>query len=143
LQDEGVLCSPIFDAYSYEEKQIPTSHLDRMGSIQPVYDSYELSFELDMQDFQEHTAEPCPLFINKNYHEEINHPGPTQDQENNFPMGPIYDDYDFDPWERHEEEKEQQKGHFGSYLELVSEKPSPERSHPFTHLHLPETFNHV
>jgi hypothetical protein len=79
LQDGGVLCSPSFDDYSDEEKQSPTSHLDSMRSNQPVYDNYESSSELDMQDFQEHTTDPCPLFINENYHEEINHPGPAED----------------------------------------------------------------
>jgi hypothetical protein len=37
-----------------------------------------------MQDFQEHTVEPCPLFINKNYYEEISHPGPAEDVEQQF-----------------------------------------------------------
>jgi hypothetical protein len=33
---------------------------------------------MDMQDFQEHTAEPYPLFANENYYEEINYPGPEE-----------------------------------------------------------------
>jgi hypothetical protein len=80
-----------------------------MGSNRPVYDSYESSSELDMQDFQEHTAEPYPLFINENYYEEIGHPWPAEDieqqvEEKIFPMGPVYDDYESDPWESQEEE---------------------------------------
>jgi hypothetical protein len=68
------LCSPNFDDYSDEEKQSPASLFDSMGSNQPVYDSYESNPELDMQDFQEHTTKPYPLFIKENDHEEINHP---------------------------------------------------------------------
>jgi hypothetical protein len=57
-----------------------------------VYDSYESDSELDMQDFQEQIAEPCPLFINENYYEEINYPGPAeiteqQFEEKRFPTG--------------------------------------------------------
>ena len=33
LQDKRVLCSPIFDEYSDEEEQIPTSHFVDLGSI--------------------------------------------------------------------------------------------------------------
>jgi hypothetical protein len=40
--------------------------------VHPVYISYESSSELDVQDFQEHATEPYPLFINEDYHEEIN-----------------------------------------------------------------------
>jgi hypothetical protein len=62
-----------------------------------------------MQDFQKHIEEPCPLFIKEDYHEEISHPRHAENQEKNFPTGHVYDDYDLDPWERHEEEEEQQK----------------------------------
>jgi len=65
---------PSFDYYSDEEQQGPTLQFTDLGSIHPVYDSYESDSELDMPDFQEHTTEPCPLFINKNHHEKINHP---------------------------------------------------------------------
>jgi hypothetical protein len=41
------------------------------------------------------------------------------------------------PWESHEEEKEQQKGHFGSCPEPVSEQPSPESSQPAPAFHPP------
>jgi hypothetical protein len=53
----------IFDYYSDEEQQSPTSQFADLGRSQPVYDSCELDFELDMKYFQEHTAEPYPLFI--------------------------------------------------------------------------------
>jgi hypothetical protein len=52
-------------------------------------------------------------------------------------MGPVYDDYEYDPWESHEEEKEQQKGNFGSCHEPVSDQPSPERSQPTPTFHPP------
>jgi hypothetical protein len=44
-----------------------------------------------MQDSQENTTEPHPLFI-----KEINHPE-QHDEEKIFPMGPVYDDYEYDP----------------------------------------------
>jgi alpha-galactosidase/6-phospho-beta-glucosidase family protein len=72
---------PRFDDYSDEEQQSPTSQFDDQRSSQPVYDSYESDSELDMQDFQEHTTEPYPLFIKEKYYEEINHPGPAEDTE--------------------------------------------------------------
>ena len=86
-----------------------------------------------MQYFQEHTVEPCPLFINENYHEEINHPWTTvvteqHNEENIFLMGHVYDDYESDPWESQEEEpeepEEKQKGQFISCPEPISEQPS-------------------
>jgi hypothetical protein len=100
--------------YSDEEKQCPTSQFAELGSSQPVYDNYKSYFELDMQDFQEHTANSHPLFIEEKYYEEINHPRPAEDveqqiEEQSFPMGHVYDDYEADRWEIHEEEKEQQE----------------------------------
>jgi hypothetical protein len=61
-----------------EEQQSPTSQFDDQRSNQPVYDSYESDFELDMQDIQEHTTKPYPLFIKGDYHEEMNHPWPAE-----------------------------------------------------------------
>jgi hypothetical protein len=72
---------PSFDDYSDEEQQSPTSQFVDQRSNQPVYDSYESDSELDMQDFQEQTAEPYPLFAKEKYYEEINHPGPAEDTE--------------------------------------------------------------
>jgi hypothetical protein len=56
-----------------------------------------------MEDFQEHTTESHPLFIEEKYDEEINHPRPA-------------------------EEKEQQEEHFISCSEPVSEHPLSEVS---------------
>jgi hypothetical protein len=39
---------PIFDDYSDEEQQSPTSQFSNQRSIQLVYDSYEIDSELDM-----------------------------------------------------------------------------------------------
>jgi hypothetical protein len=52
-------------------------------------------------------------------------------------MGPVYDDYDSDPWESHKEEKEQQKGQFIACPEPVGEKPPPETSQPASTSHPP------
>jgi hypothetical protein len=81
---------PSFDDYSDEEQQSPTSQKMNQRRNQPVYDSYESDSELDMQDIQEHTTEPYPLFIKEDYHEEINHPWPAeiteqQNEERAFP----------------------------------------------------------
>jgi hypothetical protein len=131
LQDGGVVCSSNFVVYSDEEQQIPTSYFDDLKSNQPVYESYESNFELDVQDLQEHTVEPYPLFIKEKHFEEINHPGPTENteqhnEEHNFSLGPVYDDYESDPWESREEGEGEPKGQFISYLEPASEKPLPE-----------------
>jgi hypothetical protein len=71
-----------------------------------------------------------------------NHPGPEDtkqhDEEKSFPTGPVYDDYESDPWESHEEEpEEQQKGWFISCPEPVSEQPSSEISQPASTSHSP------
>jgi hypothetical protein len=60
------------------------------------------------------TTEPYPLFLKGDYHEEINHPWPAEiieqhDEEQSFPMGPVYDDYESDPWESQEDEPEEQQ----------------------------------
>jgi hypothetical protein len=52
-------------------------------------------------------------------------------------MVPIYDDYESDPWESHGEEEEESKMHFTECTEPVSEKPSPEISHPTSAIHPP------
>jgi hypothetical protein len=94
--------------YSDEEQQFPTSHLDVLGSIHPVYDNYESVSELDLQDSQEHTTNSYPLFTNEKCCEEISHPGPTEDtkqhfEEQRFPTVLVYDYYESYPWERREE----------------------------------------
>jgi hypothetical protein len=71
LQDEEVWCSPSFNDYLVEEQQSPTSQIDDLGSSHPVYDSYESSFEMDTQNFQDKTVEPSPLFTNERQCEEI------------------------------------------------------------------------
>jgi hypothetical protein len=98
-----------------------------------------------MQDFQEQIVEPYPLFTNEEYYEGINYPGPAEDNEHHieeqrFSTGPVYDDYESDPWQSQgegpEEPEEKQKGLFIPCLELVSEKPllevnqSTSASHP-------------
>jgi hypothetical protein len=108
----NVPTTPSFDDYSDEEKQIPTSQFTDQRSNQPVYDNYESDSELDILDFQEQIVEPCPLFINENYYKKINYPGcaeitEQQFEEQIFPMGPVYDEYESDPWESQEGEDEE------------------------------------
>jgi hypothetical protein len=142
---------PKFDDYSDEEQQSPTSQFVDQRRSQPVYDSYESDSELDMWDFQEQTSEPYPLFINEKYYEEISHPGPAERLSNSlksksFPTGPVYDDYESDPWESHEEEERKQKAVYSYCPEPTSEQPLSETSQPastFTHLCLLEIFSHV
>jgi hypothetical protein len=73
---------------------------------------------------------------------EISDPGPAEDiQEHDkdkiFPMVLVYDDYDFDPWESHEEEKGEPNVQFISYPEPANEKPSPRISQPASVVHSP------
>jgi hypothetical protein len=138
LQVGEALFSPDFDDYLEEEQQNPTSPFADQSS-QPMYDSYESDSELDMLDFQEQTAEPCPLFTKENYHEEISHPSPSGDaeqyeEEQSFSMGPVYDHYESDPWESREGEPEE---HFSFCPEPVSKQPTPENCQPTLVVHPP------
>jgi hypothetical protein len=104
MTEEALHSSPnvpvvlIFDDYSDEEQQSPTSQFVDQISSQPVYDSYESDSELDTRDLQEQTAKSYPLFTNEEYYEEVRHPGPIEDIEQQT----VYDDYESDPWESHE-----------------------------------------
>lgn len=65
-----------------------------------------------MKDIEEHTTKPYPLFLKGYYHEEIIPPGPAEDteqhdEEQSFPTGLVYDNYESDPWESQEEEPEE------------------------------------
>jgi hypothetical protein len=70
-----------------------------------------------------------------------------QDEEKSFPTGPVYDDYESDPWESQEEEpeepEEQQKEQFISCPEPVGEQPSPEISQPASTSHPPMPTSHI
>jgi hypothetical protein len=95
-----------------------------------------------MQDFQENTTEPYPLFLKEDYHEEINHPCSVviteqHDEEQNFHMGHVYDDYESNPWESQEEEEEQQEEQFISCSEPFCEQPPPKISQTTPASHLP------
>jgi hypothetical protein len=79
------------------------------------------------------------LFVKEEYYKEISHLGPAeiteqQFEEQIFPTGHVYDEYESDPWESQEEEEEeledQKKGHFILCPEPVSEQPSPETIQP-------------
>jgi hypothetical protein len=60
------------------------------------------------------------------------------DKKQSFPMVPIYDDYESDPWESHGEEEEEPKMQFTDCSEPVSEQPSSEISQPASTSHSPE-----
>jgi hypothetical protein len=49
----------------------------------------------------------------------------------------FYDDYELDPWESHEGEKEELNGQFISYSEPVNKQVSPGISQPASVLHPP------
>jgi hypothetical protein len=139
LQVGEVLFPPDFDDYLEEEQQSPASPFACQSS-QPMYDNYESGSELDTQSFQEKTAEPSPLFTNRRPCEEIS-PPEQQIEKQSFPTGPIYDDYDSDPWESQEEApeepEEQSKMQFTNCTEPVSEQPPPEINQPTSAVHPP------
>jgi hypothetical protein len=84
---------------------------------------YMESYVSYFDDFQEHTTEHFPLYIEKKHCVEIRHSMPTEDKEQSFPMFLVYDDYYFDPWESHEEEYGDPNVQFISFLEPTNEKP--------------------
>jgi hypothetical protein len=59
------------------------------------------------------------------------------DEEQRFSMVPVYDDYESDPWESHEGEKEELNVQFISCPEPVNEKISPGISQPASVLYPP------
>jgi hypothetical protein len=135
LQDDEVCCSPSSNDYSVEEQLSPTSHPDDLGSSQPMYDSYESESELDMLDFQDQVVEPYPLFTNERPCEEII-PPEQQMEEQRFPTGPVYDNYESDPGESQEDEEEPEEQPSTYFiLELVSKQPLPEISEPTSVIH--------
>jgi hypothetical protein len=76
VKNKRVVRSPIFDEYSNEKEQIPTSHFVDLGISQPMYDSYESDSDVDMKALQDHTIDPCPLYIKDELCVEIIHPCP-------------------------------------------------------------------
>jgi hypothetical protein len=56
------------------------------------------SYVLDFEDLKEHTTKSFPLYIEEKRCVEIRHFVPTEDKGQRFPMFPVYDYYDFDPW---------------------------------------------
>jgi hypothetical protein len=140
LQDGEALFPPDFDDYLEEEQQNPTSPFTNQSS-QPTYDNYESESELDMLDFQEQVAEPCPLLTKENYHEEISHLSPSGDaeqyeEEQNLSGGVVYDEYKSDPGESQEEEKEPEE-QSSLCSEPISEQLPPEISEPTSVIHPP------
>jgi hypothetical protein len=111
---------------SYEDAEdIPVLETDVLGS--PTYDKEVIS-----DTGQEQTT--CDEYPSED------------DEEQSSPMVLVYDDYDSDPWESHEEEEGKPNEQFISCPEPVSEQPPPGISQPASashHLCLPEIFSHV
>jgi hypothetical protein len=91
---------------------------------------YMESYVSYFEGFQEHTTKPFPLYIEEKHCVEIRHSVPIEDKEKSFPMFPVYDDYDSDPWERNEKEEGEPNVQFISCLEPANAQPSPEISQP-------------
>jgi hypothetical protein len=92
------------EAFTEEQSRL----LKRLGFFHTIHDPmaiYMESYVSNFEDFQEHTIEPFPLYIKEKNCVEIHHFVPIKDKESSFPMVHVYDDYDFDPWESHEEEE--------------------------------------
>jgi hypothetical protein len=91
---------------------------------QPLFDVY----------YSDDEQQAYPTFDHYKYTEE-----PVSKQ--SFPTGPIYDDYDSDPWESKEEApeepEEQSKMQFTDCAKPVSEQPPPEISEPTLVIHPP------
>jgi hypothetical protein len=122
LQVGEALFPPDFDDYLEEEQRNPTSPFADQSS-QPTYDSHESESELDMLDFQEQVAEPCPLLTKENHHEEISHLSLSGDaeqyeEEQNLPGEAVYDEYESDPGESQEEEEKEPEEQLSTFLFL-------------------------
>jgi hypothetical protein len=98
--------------------------------IHEPMDIFMESHVLDFEGFQEYTTKPFPLYIEEKHCVEICHSVPTKDKEKIFPMFLVYDDYDSDPWESHEEEEGESSVQFISYPEPANEQPSSGISQP-------------
>jgi hypothetical protein len=98
---------------------------------------------------EDHRNKGQPLF-DEYYSDDEKHAYPTFDHykhieepvsKKSFPTGPIYDDYDSDPWESQEEEPEepaeQSKIQFTDYAEPVNEQPPPEINQLTSAIHPP------
>jgi hypothetical protein len=87
-EDIPALGAEVLDNPVCEEEVISNTEQE-----QPIFYEYPSEEEegLDMQLFS------SPAVITK-----------PQNEEHNFPMGPVYDDYESDPWESQEEEPEEQ-----------------------------------
>jgi hypothetical protein len=107
---------------------------------------------MDMQDFQDQTAEPYPLFTKEEYYEEIDHPWPAEDVEQHmksraFPrvlfmmiMIMIHGK------EKKENQRSNRRGSLSPIQSLSVRNHHPGAiilHQPLTHLRLPETFNNV
>jgi hypothetical protein len=97
---------------------------------QPLFDVY----------YSDDEQQAYPTFDHYKYTEE-----PVSKQ--SFPTGPIYDDYDSDPWESKEEApeepEEQSKMQFTDCAEPVSEQPPPEISEPTSVIHPPVVIRNI
>jgi hypothetical protein len=108
-KEQGSLLFTSREAFTEEQPGL----LKQPGFCHTIHDPmaiYMESYVSDFKNFQDLTIETFPLFIEEKHCVEISHLGPAEDiqehdKEQSFPMVPVYDDYDSDPWESHEEEE--------------------------------------
>jgi hypothetical protein len=108
----------IFDSYILDG--ITILEVDHRNEGKPFFDEYSSDDE----------QQAYPTF--DHYEDTDRH-----DNKQSFPMVPIYDDYESDPWESHGEEEEEPKMQFTECAEPVSEQPPPEISQPMSVVHPP------
>jgi hypothetical protein len=122
--EAAVTVVPEMDIFnSYILDGIIVLEVDHRYEGQPLFDEYSSDDE----------QQAYPTF--DHYEDTDRH-----DNKKRFPMVPIYDDYESDPWESQEEEEpeeQQQNGQFISCLESASEQPPPEISQPVSTVHPP------
>jgi hypothetical protein len=142
LKEQGVFLFANREAFTEEQPGL----LKQPGFYHTIHDPmaiYMESYVLYFEDFQEHTTEPFPLYIEEKHCVEIFHSVPTEDKEKRFQVVLVYDDYDSDPWESHEEEEGELNVQFISCPEPVNKQISPGIGQPALVLHPPIHFENI
>ena len=107
-----------FSYRSYEENVVDVLVLEKVVFGSPAYDGEVIS----STDQEQPTFDEYPS---------------KYDEEHRFSMVHVYDDYEYDPWESHEGEKEELNVQLVSCPEPVNENISPGISQPASVLHPP------
>jgi hypothetical protein len=110
--DDGELFSKERGGFLFASREAFTEEqpdfLKQPGFCHTIHDPMDIHMESYVsyfEDFQEHTTEPFPLYIEEKHCVESHYFVPTEDKGQSFPMFHVNDYYDFDPWEIHEEEE--------------------------------------